>query len=385
MRIEDDYPHLSFQKRWELSQSTCRNLGGCVEIIKLIRDMPIAPKLQAKLRQVAFSRGAQATTAIEGNTLTDDEIRKILDGQELPKSREYQAQEVKNALAAMEHVWSLVVKQGANDLVTPQLLCELNRIVGKDLGVLYDGVPGRFRRDRRHVGRYLAPPPEVVEELVSRLCDWLKSEFRFSSGGQRIDEAIVEAIVAHVYFEWIHPFADGNGRTGRLLEFFILLRGGLPDVAAHVLANHYNLSRAEYAGHFDSARQHRDLSDFIAYAVQGLLDGLRATAGEIQNDLWRIVWRSHVYDVFSDYTDYRKRSVFKRRRSLALSMPPGPTSPEKLLMQSEDLVRQYLHTDRRTLLADLQVLVDLGLVDRDGENFSPAMHRLSTHIVGYKE
>ncbi len=104
MRIEDDYPHLSFQKRWELSQSTCRNLGGCVEIIKLIRDMPIAPKLQAKLRQVAFSRGAQATTAIEGNTLTDDEIRKILDGQELPKSREYQAQEVKNALAAMEHV-----------------------------------------------------------------------------------------------------------------------------------------------------------------------------------------------------------------------------------------------------------------------------------------
>jgi DNA-binding transcriptional ArsR family regulator len=149
-----------------------------------------------------------------------------------------------------------------------------------------------------------------------------------------------------------------------------------------VLANHYNRSRTEYAGHFDSARQKRDLTGFISYAVQGMLDGLKATVDEIQDDIWRIVWRSHVYDVFADYTDYRKKVVFKRRRTLALSMPSEPLTPEELLMQSTELVRQYLSMDRRTLMSDLDVLVQLGLVEEKDGRYEPALQRLSTHIAG---
>jgi Fic family protein len=343
--------------------------------------MPIDPRLQSEFRRVSFSRGAQATTAIEGNTLSDEEVQKVLDGIELPKSRAYQAKEVKNALAAMQHVWRLVIQDGCKDLVTPKLLRDLNKLIGQELGNLFDGVPGKFRQDRRSVGRYLTPKPEFVEPLVQQLCEWLRREFRFESGEQPMHEAIIQAIVSHVYFEWIHPFADGNGRTGRMLEFFILLRAGLPDIAAHVLANHYNGTRTEYAAHFDNARTKRDLSEFIEYAVQGMLDGLQETLKMVEDAAFRIVWRSFIYDVFAEYTDYKKRNVFKRRRALALEMPTSDFTVEQLLQHSEALLKLYMKKDRRTLHGDLAVLVDLGLVEQDGDIYRPAIGQLGPHVV----
>lgn len=375
-----DYPHLQFRRCWTLTPETLLSLGHCVAVIDCLGAVPIAPELQHRLRNVAFQRGAQATTAIEGNTLSDDELQQLLAGQELPKSRTYQAQEVQNALAAMNSVWERVVQRGATDPVTPQLLCEFNRMIGRDLGPLYDGVPGRIRRDRRHVGKYLAPPPEAVKSLLEEFCGWLKSEFGFHTGRQPLHESIVQAVVAHVFYEWIHPFADGNGRTGRLLEFYILLRAGLPDIAAHVLANHYNTTRTEYASHFDRARRDRDLSAFLAYAVQGLQDGLTLTLNDALADTIRIVWRSHVYDVFADYST-RKKSIVKRRRELALSLPPGEFTPEQLLQRSEALLKQYFTKDRRALLADLQELCTLGLVEQTESGYRTATSRLQGHFA----
>jgi Fic family protein len=213
------------------------------------------------------------------------------------------------------------------------------------------------------------------------MCDWLRREFGFESGKQEMHEAIVQAIVAHVYFEWIHPFADGNGRTGRMLEFFILLRAGLPDIAAHVLANHYNGTRTEYAAHFDNARKKRDLSEFLAYAIQGMLDGLQETLDAVEAAAFKVVWRSHIYDVFADYTDYRKKAVFKRRRSLALQMPTDPFTVEQLLQHSGDLLKLYIALDKRTLNSDLEVLVDLGLLEKNGEVYEPSVWKLAFHVA----
>jgi hypothetical protein len=59
---------------------------------------------------------------------------------------------------------------------------------------------------------------------------------------------LIAAVVAHVYFEWIHPFGDGNGRTGRLIELKLLLEAGVPQPAAHLLSNHYNATRPNITG-----------------------------------------------------------------------------------------------------------------------------------------
>lgn len=367
-----DFPHLKFRRCWTISAETSFQLGRCAAIADSLAQLPVSPENQEQLKQVAFQRGAQATTAIEGNTITDEELRKLVERVPLPKSREYQAREVQNALDAMQMVWSRVVEGDGGEKLNARFIKECNRIIGKDLGALYDGVPGRLRADRRHVGRYLAPPPEKVPQLVEEYCDWLRREFPKRDTGD-MSSVIVEAIVAHVFFEWIHPFADGNGRTGRLLEFYLLLQGGMPDIAAHVLANHYNLTRTEYAAHFEEARRQRDLTAFLNYSIQGLLDGLLETEATVRHMLFELTWKSLIYDRFAAYTDYHKRSIFRRRRALALAMPiGGEFSVNELLVQSAsklgDHLQEYLGKDFRTLIADLKKIAELGLVRVEGRN-----------------
>jgi Fic family protein len=371
----EDFPHLEFKRCWSIDTECAMNLGRCEAYVQTLGALPIPPESQEKLRVVSFNRGAQATTAIEGNTLTDEELQQMLDGTPLSKSRAYQGIEVKNALDAMNSIWTKLVKESDIRPITPRLLCEWNKAIGKDLGPLYDGVPGRIRKDRRHVGRYLAPPPEDVPDLLERFCEWLKVEFRFGAKDSTVSEAIQQAVSAHVFFEWIHPFADGNGRTGRLLEFYILLRAGLPDISVHVLANHYNATRSEYTAHFDVARKKRNLSEFIKYAVQGLTDGLEDTLREVQRQSCRIAWESHVYKTFATYSDYNKRSVFKRRRMLALAMPiESPFSMMDLLRSSSDLMQAYLNHDERMIRNDAEVLLSLKLIVPVNQDAKPAVY-----------
>ena len=94
------------------------------------------------------------------------------------------------------------------------------------------------------------------------------------TGEQNIDEAVIEAIVVHIYIAWIHPFEDGNGRTARLLEFYLLLRAGVPNIASHILSNHYNDTRAEYYRQLNYASETGDLKEFIQYVLLRFRDGL---------------------------------------------------------------------------------------------------------------
>lgn len=176
---------------------------------------------------------------------------------------------------------------------------------------------------------------------------------------------MIQAIVTHVYVEWIHPFGDGNGRTGRLLEFYLLLRAGNPDIASHILSNFYNETRSEYYRQIHQANRKRDLSDFIAYAIQGYRDGLLETLQAIQNIQFTIAWRTLVHDRFSTQR-YRKRRVFKRRRELMLHFPLHEAVPlDDLPMQTINLARQYATLTSTTLLRDVKYLIDMDLVVPD--------------------
>ena len=83
---------------------------------------------------------------------------------------------------------------------------------------------------------------------------------------------LTRALPAHLYIAWIHPFADGNGRTARLVEYQLLAGSGLvPTPAVHLLSNHYNLTRSYYYRVLDRSSRIRPWSpvEFIAYAVDG--------------------------------------------------------------------------------------------------------------------
>lgn len=363
-----NYPHLSFQRGWNVSDLAQNLLGQCEAYAVTLTHMPLRPELHDLLLAVALQKGAQATTAIEGNTLSEEEVARVADGENLPASKEYQEREVRNVLDAMNELLNEVADRDEVTLVSEELLKRLHYSIGKELGEHFDAIPGRFREDARVVGNIYRCPDHVdVPGLVEKLCGWLRSEFHFETGKQSLSEAIVQAIVAHVYLEWIHPFGDGNGRTGRLVEFYILLRAGLPDIACHILSNHYNLTRSEYYRQIRSAHDQRDLSEFIEYAVQGLRDGLYETLGKVQSTLFATAWRSYIYDRFAP-VKMRKRVVFKRRRDLALAMPiDRAATAEEVAFSSPDLSRAYATLTPTTLARDFQHLQELGLAVRTSE------------------
>lgn len=370
--MHGSYPHLRFARHWRVSPKAQYELGQCDAIVTAICEMPLRPEHHAQLLRVSLIKGARATTAIEGNTLSEEEIQRVVEGESLPPSKEYQEIEVRNVLDAMNSLIDEVAVDNQENLLTPALILRFHNMIGQELGGHFDAIPGRFRTDHRVVGPYRCPDPRDVPELVETLCRWLRTEFRYASGDQPFADAVIQAIVTHVYIEWIHPFGDGNGRTGRLLEFYILLRAGNPDIASHILSNFYNLTRPEYYRQLEAAHDSRDLTRFIEYAVEGLRDGLMETLAVIQASQFATAWRSYIHDRFAA-RQYTKRTVFKRRRNLMLYFPiDGRYSLDQVSLLNPEIAKAYGQLSERTLKRDLEVLVEMGLVRRDDDGLYSA-------------
>lgn len=367
IELSKEYPHLLFSpNQWNLSQDDYFILGQCDSLIKAINNTPIDPKYYEELMLVELIKGAQSTTAIEGNTLTEEEIIKVNEGEKLPPSKHYQATEVDNILNAFNSLFKEAVNDGKDQLITPQLLLKFHRLVGKELGEHFEAIPGAFRTGSNNVvvGKYRGAEGVDVEVLIDKLCNFLRQTFKFESGNISFADVIIEAIVAHVYIEWIHPFSDGNGRTGRLVEFYILLRGGLPDVSLHILSNHYNLTRPQYYRELQKSSESRSLTDFIRYAIVGLRDGLEKTIEKIQQSQIKITWIKYIYDKCAEYR-YTKVDVFKRRRDLALEFPLySQLKLSDIPLATNKLAHMYSGVSERTLIRDLEELVKLEIITK---------------------
>ena len=365
----DGYNHISFRREWEITVDSAYLLGECHALVHALTDIPLLPEYRQRLLNVSLRKGAQATTAIEGNTLSEEEIERLQEGWSLPPSKEYLQIEVNNILYAFNTLLSEIVTEDKVCIITPDLIKDFHLMIGRGLGEYFDAIPGRFRDDRRHVGPYSAPEHKYVPELVSKLCIWLEREFHYKEG-QDFSTAVVQAIITHIYIEWIHPFGDGNGRTGRLLEFYILLRAGLPSIVSHILSNFYNLTRSEYYRQIDKARKKRDLTEFIGYALQGFRDGLKENLNIIQESQFSIFWQHYIYKTFADLK-YTKKGAFKRKRALMLQMHLNKEfTVDEILELSPDIAKKYATYGRATVLRDLKELQELNLLRKVGRNYT---------------
>ncbi|MEA2039683.1 MAG: Fic family protein [Thermodesulfobacteriota bacterium] len=354
-----------------LSDEVVFMLGQCESIIRTISKIPLPPKERQRLLLVSLRKGAQATTAIEGNTLTDDEVARIDEGESLPPSREYLEIEVKNILEALNAIRKDVILDGRSVVITPELIKTFHSYVGKKLGEHFKAIPGQFRQNNVVVGGYRAPEYTAVVALVQELCEWMKATSHYEKGPPGFIDQVVQAIVFHVYIAWIHPFGDGNGRTARLIEFYILLRAGLPDISSHILSNFYNNTREEYYRQLDIAGREGDLSKFIYYAVQGFRDGLSEALDIFQNNILRIVWKNYIYEALdSKKASGKSKAIVKRRRNVALHFPIDKFYGISELLDKEPvLIREYAKSSSLTRTRDFQELVKLGLIIKEGNKY----------------
>jgi len=346
------------------AQSKCRHIAG----------VPLQPQVAEEMHRIYLARGLLATTAIEGNTLTEQEVRDLIDKKlKLPPSRQYLAQEINNVLSACDGMFENVRRGRVDPLSTP-LIKEFNALVLRDLKLDPDVTPGAIRKHSVGAGAYRGAPAEDCEYLLDRLCEWLNAEFK-ATGVDEIVVGLIKSIVAHVYLAWIHPFGDGNGRTARLLEVKFLLEAGVPSAAAHLLSNHYNLTRSEYYRQLDrTSKSNGDLLPFIEYAVTGIVDQLREQIQTVQAQQLAVSWINYVHERFGALktpADRRRRDVV-----LAMSKKEGFIKTSEVRQLDANVAAQYAKKTPKTVTRDLNRLQKLGLVGISAEGY-----RANTHLM----
>ena len=195
---------MGYTPPYTLTPSIVRLLADAAEAVG--RLMGVQERIAPRLRKENRIRTIQATLQIEQNTLSVDQVTAILEGKRVRGSQR-EILEVKNASSAYE------------------LLPDWNPVSRKDLleahRVLMEGLverQGRFRTKGVGVFQgarvvHMAPPAVRVPALVDDLLDW---------AGKTKEHPLVASCVLHYELEFIHPFADGNGRLGRLWQTLAL-------------------------------------------------------------------------------------------------------------------------------------------------------------------
>lgn len=358
-------------------------LGEAISKCEHIAGVPLQPGTAEKLHLLYLAKGIRGTTAIEGNTLTEEEVLERLEGRlSLPPSREYLGQEVDNILKGCNFINKNLMAGGTADLSVKEIE-SFNEIVLAGLSLDKDIIPGQIRKFSVGVSGYRGAPAEDCEYLLVRMCEWLNG-LDHKQFVEPMALSIIRAIIAHLYIAWIHPFGDGNGRTARLLEFKILLASGISTPAAHLLSNHYNLTRSDYYKQLDyTSKSGGDIVPFIQYALQGFVDGLRAQIAHIQEQQLTIAWRDFVYENFRD----KSGASFDRRRKLVidLTVHGKPVPFNKIREISPRIAENYAGKTSRTIRRDIRELLSMKLIKRTEQGYVADSEKMRSFLPQRKQ
>lgn len=199
--MEDKYipPYEITDEMLELVSEIMENLGklsGVNELEKLPR-----------LRRVSRIKSIHSSLAIENNTLSIEQVTDVINGKRVLAPQK-DIEEVHNAFNAYEKL-SEINPYSIDDLLKIHGIM-MNGLV-KEAGSLRSGQVGVYNQEGKVV--HLAPPADFVPQQLGQLFDWVKNSNA---------NMLIKSSVFHYEFEFIHPFNDGNGRTGRLWQTALL-------------------------------------------------------------------------------------------------------------------------------------------------------------------
>ena len=281
-------------------------------------------------------REAVLSSQIEGTQSTLTQLM-LFELEESPGVPFEDVVEVSNYVAALEH--------GVARLQEGFPLC--NRLIREMHAVLLsrgrgsDKEPGEFRRSQNWIGgtrpgnaQFVPPPPHLVPECMTALEEFLNDE-------ENPYPVLLKAALAHVQFETIHPFLDGNGRTGRLLIAFILHHDGVLSRPLLYLSLYFKRHRDEYYRLLDRVRNEGDWESWVDFFLEGVrdtaanaVDTARRLVALFQKDEQRIqaLGRAassglRVFQVFKERPILTVRSVEKRT---GVSFPAASSSVRRL-------------------------------------------------------
>ena len=220
-----------------------------------------------RLRKANRIKTIHSSLAIEGNMLSEDEVRDIVDGKNVVAPIR-QIQEVKNAIKTYE-LYPTLDAFNEKDLLKAHGV--MMQALVDDAGHYRKGGVGVFG-EKGLV--HMAPPAERVPMLMADLFSWLK----YSK-----DHLLIRSCVFHYEFEFIHPFIDGNGRTGRLWQSLIL--GKLHPLFEHLpVENMVYANQQQYYDAITASSNAGQSGPFIDFMLNEIYKTLKEHQGEALPD-----------------------------------------------------------------------------------------------------
>lgn len=323
---------------------------------KRFRSTPLHQVANELEREVVV-RSVFATNTIEGGELDEDETAEAidLDPAQVQKEQQRRAQNIKLAYDMAKQAAEVESWHPDLDFIRA-IHCQIaDRLVDEDYrpGELRDNdktMPTHVG-DATHGGRY--KPPQFgrdIELLLQTLVNWNR---QLAEAGL---PALIRAPLFHLYFELIHPFYNGNGRVGRVIEASILLADGFR-YAPFSLANYYLEHIEAYFTLFNRCRKGKDNSPFVAFFLEGMLQSIDRLHDRVNAMVGVLLYRTYLRERL-EHKDINERQ-YAIVQAIIDNRGPLPVAELRSAAWYKAMYRKL--TDK-TQRRDLQKLKDLRLI-----------------------
>ena len=318
--------------------------------IERVRGFLDAVKLKddwiADMQKKVLILESHHSTHIEGTALSLEQAKSILEGKKVKGVNRDDERELLNYKKAMDFISKYLGKEVP---VSEVVIRELHKIAVKGVrGGQAD--PGNYRKIQNYIVNsltgeviYTPPAPLEVPHLIREFVDWLKR------GGDV--SPILIAGISQFQFVHIHPFIDGNGRTGRLLSTLVLYKTGYDFKRLFTISEYYDKDRPRYYQAIQSVRDNNmDMTAWLEYFVEGL----RSQMKEIQEKGKKIIVSEKIAKALESHNlNLRQEKII---RYLVIN--------ERI---NNEQCQRLCGSIRRTATRDLGSLVDKGLIVMKGK------------------
>ena len=275
-----------------------------------------------RLRRANRIKTIHSSLAIEGNTLSEGEVQAVLEGKTVVAPLK-EIQEVRNAIKTYE-LYPKLDPFSIQDL----LLAHGTMMAGlvDEAGVFRKGGVGVFDGDKPV---HIAPPAERVRDLMNDLFVWLENAD---------DHLLIRSCVFHYEFEFIHPFADGNGRIGRLWQSLIL--GRLNPIFEHLpVENMVYSNQQAYYNAINKSSYLADSGPFIDFMLEEILNALIDHQGKSNAEIADEKGLSHQQERVLGYLRADKHITAAK---IAKDLGMSARQVERLLsdLKAKDIIRR---------------------------------------------
>ena len=295
-------------------------------ILLYIASLNIPKPLKDKIQRANLLKSSLFSARIEGNPLELSDVQ-------VRDKKSQKKHEIFNILQATQFIGKKLQKEKMNE----KLLLRLHEYVLKNLSP----DAGKFRLEpsaifnQAGVAVYVPPPPKYIPKLLIRLFSYINSpQEKFP---------LVCAFIAHLIFEEIHPFLDGNGRVGRLLIAAIIKNRGWDITTVVPFEEYLDGHKEDY--YFYLAQGMQNTNDYLLFMLDAFWQQTQTIKAQIEEELKKDqkvflpLRQEEIYNIISDH----KVASFDTIR------------------------RRFAKVPERTLRYDLKKLLDRGLIEKSGE------------------